>query len=219
MARFGITERGDAAHHITQLTRDAALYDGCIWITKAPHAFVNITLPPNVILHCTITGFGSTKIEPGVQPADKTLEAYDRLVDQYGGERVVLRVDPIIPTPRGMDAALAIIARRRGRVRISYLDLYPHVKQRFATASIQLPWTSFHAPNRPRLPDVEICGEPDLPCTGCISERDFRAIGLPAPDTGSRKGQRAACSCLASKTELLRERKPCIHGCLYCYWR
>ena len=219
MERFGITERGDAAHHIATLTHDAPLYDGCVWITKAPHAFVNISLPQNVILHCTITGFGSSKIEPGVRRPTVELIAYHQLVSRYGGERVILRVDPIVPTDRGLETARWVIAQRRGRVRISYLDLYPHVKQRFTAASIQLPWTSFHAPNRPLLPNTEVCSEPDLPCTGCISERDFRAIGLPAPDTSSRKGQRAACGCLASKTELLTERKQCSHGCLYCYWR
>ena len=222
MLRFGITERGDAAFHATRLLHNAPFYDGCVWITKAPQAFTGVQLPGNVILHCTITGFGGTAVEPGVRPAAETLAIYDKLIDVYGGERIVLRVDPIIPTARGLETARTVIARRRGRVRVSYLDLYPHVQQRFAAAGIQLPWTTFHAPDRQHDlgSDVEICGEPGLPCTGCVSERDFRAIGLPVPDADSNlKGQRPACRCLASKTELLAVRGQCPHGCLYCYWK
>ena len=31
--------------------------------------------------------------------------------------------------------------------------------------------------------------------------------------------QRASCSCLSQKVELLSNKKQCHHGCLYCYWR
>jgi hypothetical protein len=217
--RIGITERGDAAHHIAQLRRDAALYDGCVWISKAPHAFTNINLPPNVILHATITGFGGTRVEPGVRRPEVELVAYHQLVHRYGGERVVLRVDPIIPTPKGLETAQRIIAQRRGRVRISYLDLYPHVQRRFAAAGITLPWTSFHAPNRPVLDDCEVCGEPGMDCTGCVSARDLAALGLQPPTSQATSSQRPACRCLAAKVELLANRRPCQHGCLYCYWQ
>ena len=81
MARFGITERGDAAFHVARLLCDAPFYDGCIWITKAPQAITGVQLPGNVILHCTITGLGGSTVEPGVKPAAVTLAAYDKLVD------------------------------------------------------------------------------------------------------------------------------------------
>jgi hypothetical protein len=207
MIEFGITERGDAGLDHAWLRHAGPV----IAITKSPQ-LLPVPLRDNVIVHCTITGFGGTYLEPGVATTAVTLAAYRNIVAAIGGERCVLRVDPIIPTERGLALAKSIIAQRLGRVRISYIDNYPRL-------GFRLPWTTFHAPNRPQLPDCEICGEPGLQCTGCVSERDFRALGIPLPLLPILKGQRMACKCLAEKTELLSNRKPCLHGCLYCYWR
>jgi hypothetical protein len=208
--QFGITERGDAGLNQSWLSR-AKDFTGIIAITKSPQ-LIPLSLPDNVIVHCNITGLGGSYVEPGVKPPDVTLPAYRKLIAAIGSERCVLRVDPIIPTERGMKTALDVIAQRLGRVRISYIDNYKNL-------GFKLPWNTFHAPNRPILPDVEVCAEPGMPCTGCVSLRDFQAIGLPLPMRADRKGQRPLCPCLAAKTELLNEKKPCAHGCLYCYWR
>lgn len=128
------------------------------------------------------------------------------------------------------------------RYRISFFDYYPHVRERVKT----LPQTliieklnqiqpELHADillrqgflamledyitTRGKKTEVEICGEPGLPCTGCLSKKDLDIFGIELdkdPDTGM---QRPACACLGIKRELLDNKHPCAHGCLYCYWK
>lgn len=128
------------------------------------------------------------------------------------------------------------------RYRISFFDYYPHVRERVKT----LPQTlvieklnqiqpELHADillrqgflamledyitTRGKKTEVEICGEPGLPCTGCLSKKDLDIFGIELdkdPETGM---QRPACACLGIKRELLDNKHPCAHGCLYCYWK
>ena len=128
------------------------------------------------------------------------------------------------------------------RYRISFFDYYPHVRERVKA----LPQTlvieklnqiqpELHADillrqgflamledyitTRGKKTEVEICGEPGLPCTGCLSKKDLDVFGIELdkdPETGM---QRPACACLGIKRELLDNKHPCAHGCLYCYWK
>lgn len=110
------------------------------------------------------------------------------------------------------------------------LDLYPHVRERFQKAGLPVPWDGFHAPAAMRARarevlwqawpgDLESCAEGPQDALGCVSEKDYRLLGLPVPQHAGKSGQRAACLCLGTKTELLSSRARCPHGCLYCYWR
>ena len=137
---------------------------------------------------------------------------------------VVLRVDPVIPYEKGVLVAKGVIGERdaAGRARISFLDLYPHVKKNFLDEGFTLPWDTFHAPLELRqkaweeLGRPEICGEPGFLCTGCVSAQDCKVFNVK-PSDGSG-GQRKFCACLANKKELLTSRSPCPHNCIYCYW-
>jgi len=223
--KIGITERGDAG--LDESWRDnLAQVDGAILITKAPQNLYLI--PDNCIVHCTITGYGGTVLEPNVTNPVVALEAAYRLVDALGPDRVVLRIDPIIPTPKGLERAKYVLDRDWwGRIRVSFLDAYPHVRERFRAKGLTIPWEGLHAPLETRqwalselkqiYEDIEICGEPGLDCTGCVSTRDLKTLGLEG-GTGKSQ-QRLACACLGQKTELLTSKHPCGHGCLYCYWR
>ncbi|MFA4935633.1 MAG: DUF1848 family protein [Candidatus Methanoperedens sp.] len=228
--RIGITERGDAGLNLSWVDR-ANEFDGLVLITKRlSENFIQQAAKVNSIVHATITGHGGTIIEPNVIPYGESKVLFKRLVNVLGHERVVLRIDPIIPTESGITTALKVYKGLhteqdvKTRVRISFLDNYPHVRSRFSKAGLpQLPY-QFHAPLSQRkdiaarFPDAEICGEPGFPCTGCISEKDLKVLGLSANNCTAR-GQRAECRCLAAKTELFSARGQCPHGCLYCYWK
>lgn len=229
--KIGITERGDAAFHLPYLTKIAPDYDCCIWITKRPSAITD-PLPSNVLVHCTITGWGNTILEPYVNSPETEIYAYNDLLDKYGPERIILRVDPVVLTDEGIKHAKTVIEyaaiHSEGRVRVSFLDSYNHVLSRFKTAKFHYNF-GFHAPLAFRKQclatlqtltsyPIEVCGEPDIPCTGCVSIRDLKAIGLNLSST-TKSHQRPSCACLGEKTELLKERKPCPHHCLYCYWK
>jgi len=229
--RIGVTERGDAGLDLSwrQFVTDSKV-DGAILITKRPSALVPIlvgmSLPSNIIVHCTITGLPKS-IEPNVNSTEKELEAYHELVKLLGPTRAVLRIDPIIP---GFISHLPSLAKEaEGRVRISFLDLYDHVRRRFTEANIDPKQTTFHAPldtrkdlfhlierNSVKVP--EVCGEPDFDCTGCVSQTDLLAMGLSGRVTPGGQ-QRKACACAGEKFEMLVNRAPCPHKCLYCYWR
>jgi len=237
---IGITERGDAALDLDWvpwvergkpailITKDPQrlhrllqdLFNGIV-IDKPRHEIVE-----GIIVHATITGYGGTVLEPHVPKPSDALEGYEELCKLLGFDRVVLRVDPVIPTDEGIKIAKAILERQKfihSRARISFIDNYTHVKERLKAAGTGLPWESFHAPLELRkraweeLGKPETCGEPGFECCGCVSEVDCGLFGID-PLLAS-KGQRKFCSYLANKTELLSNRKPCPHGCLYCYWK
>ena len=236
--KIGITERGDAALTVDQWRSKIDTVDGVILITKNPIKLLEYCdyIPYKSIIHVTITGHGATALEPNVPSAEEAIEAYKKLVNMFGGERVVLRVDPIIPTVDGFGEARRIISQRQGRLRVSILDLYPHVKERLYNKMPELAAEltnvslygnkSIHLNDSIRLPALkylteigaEICGEPGISCTGCVSIKDLEIMGIN-PGKLDKSKQRAACACVAAKTELLSKRHPCIHGCLYCYWK
>ena len=223
--KIGVTERGDAANNLVWLEAvKRKAVDGCIAITKAPQALLPLFLPSNVMVHCTITGQGGTVLEPNVALPEVVLAAYHELVKRYGGERIVLRIDPILlMDAAALDRACEVCEAARGRVRISFLDYYPHVRERFTERGITYV-QDFHAPLILReklwaqMGKPEVCAEPGMICSGCVSQRDLRAMGIENTLTvGGR--QRQNCACAAEKVELLADKKPCKHACLYCYWQ
>jgi len=230
---IGITEAGDAGLDWSWQPRlYSGSIDGAVLITKAPHMLPE--MPGNVVIHATITGLGATYVEPGVAPLEITIPAYKELVRRYGGDRVVLRVDPIIPTTTGIQLAMNVIEQAESRVRISILDAYPHIIPRLSSKGAEsvakIYKGQLHAPLDlrkiilaeavKRTHRIEVCGEPGLPCSGCISVVDLSAMGIAVPDGNlGRANQRPACLCIAAKTELLKKKKQCRHACLYCYWR
>jgi hypothetical protein len=234
---IGITERGDAGLNF-YWEKEYGLQncDGVILITKHLSAhFIERAKKYNSIVHATITGWGGTSMEPGVPSFTDSMAQFGEAVRVLGRERVVLRIDPIVPTPDGMARAMTVYDFLTGapttpnpkygtRVRISFMDNYPHVKARFQAAGREPLKYNFHAPLADRMemanffPGAEICGEPGMECTGCVSERDLRTLGIEPPE--SLGGfQREACKCLAVKRELLKHRGQCESRCLYCYWK
>jgi hypothetical protein len=243
---IGITERGDAGKDLSWSAKMSTV-DGAILITKNvdnPVFIAEVAKHNNVIVHATITGHGDSILEANVSPPAKTIEAITSLMLVQPVDRIVLRVDPIIPTERGINTAIGVIrsfAERYAairRVRFSFMDLYPHVKGRFVGAGVQVPWETFHSP--PHMQQeainalsslateygliVESCGEgsTSIPSdwkVGCVSARDYDILGIQLPQSQMFGGQRKNCLCLGSKKELLTSRSQCPNHCLYCYWR
>jgi DNA repair photolyase len=188
-----------------------------------------------IIFHCTCTGFGGTVIEPNVPEVESTHKQVQKLITEgFPTQQVTLRVDPIIPTEKGLQTVCNVLDMFKDtgikRVRYSFLDLYPHVKERFTKADIPLPYNSFTTPkyminNTLRLLDkyedtyeFESCAETTKHQTGCISQKDLDILGIDEKiETGGF--QRVGCMCATGKTELLNSKKQCSHGCIYCYWR
>ena len=88
-----------------------------------------------IIVHATCTGYGGTELEPNVPNFTTQLTMIKMLLDDgFPAEQIVLRIDPIFPTVNGMRAVRCVLFGRDPRIqrcRISILDEYPHVKERF----------------------------------------------------------------------------------------
>ena len=218
---IGITEGADPTINLNWMPW---VYDDkpAILITKRPDLLLPmLTGKENVIIHCTITGWGGTKVEPNILNWSTEIEYYHRLCTLFGTERVVLRIDPILPD-YNLALLQAIREHTEGRLRISFLDAYPHVRTRFSNAGVILEQSSFHQPLELRrfiweeLGEPEVCGEPDMPSTPCVSANDCLILGVEPSLT--EKQQRLVCHCLDSKRELCNKHG-CAYHCLYCYWR
>ena len=238
--RIGTCEAGEIAFNLDAFDR---LFDGNIIITKRLTNKVIEKLiehKDKVILHCTVTGMGGTRIEPLVPKAEETLEKLKQLIE--GGfplSHIVLRIDPIVPTDKGTETAISVLKLFGGlgikRVRISFLDNYKHVKERFKEIGVELYDGNFHASLGERLKSldvikecaeehgyesVEACGEPGIESISCLSQKDVDILGLTDKITleGSAE-QRKSCGCPANKSELLKVKpKQCENKCMYCYW-
>jgi len=232
---IGITERGDPSI-------DLSWYDWvrvnkpAILITKNPLKLYEILTNEfdinkiNIIVHSTITGYAHTLYEPNTPSVNESIDGYVNLINTFGHSRIVLRIGPIIPTQSGFRVANNVydLARyaagieNKTRVRISFLDNYKHVKNRFTEAGLPELSYNFHAPLKDRewiwkaLEKPEICCEPEMENTPCVSDKDCRIFGVEPLEA---KGfQRKLCGCLGNKFELLSNKKRCPNKCLYCYW-
>lgn len=228
--KVGITERGDAS---TNLKWMPWVESGkpAILITKNPvKLYDKVKKENNIIIHCTITGNGGTIMEPHVIPYVEALDGYYRLVDVFGRNRIVLRIDPIIPVEEYLSNSFQVLNLARKtlgnnmtRIRISFVDNYPHVKERMMKLGMTPFSFGFDAPLEKRI-DIwrqmgcpSICGENGMPSTGCISKFDCDVLGVNPEHQISK--QRSSCACLGNKYELLNSPERCQHKCVYCFWK
>ena len=249
--KIGITERGDASLDYTWVNAVSSHYvDGAILITKhITDKFIQTVMQLHntgcrLIIHATCTGWGSTSVEPEVPAFNIQLLQLKKLIDTgFPKSNCVLRVDPIFPTKNGLNRLKTVItlAFTLGllpdmRIRISVLDEYRHVKNRFIQLGYQPIYTGFSAPASMmqetahvlNLFDLqyEACAEPALAKlsnkiveTGCISKYDIELMGLSCDTVSENPQNRFGCKCLACKTELLCNKHRCFHKCAYCYWK
>jgi len=218
----GITERADPT---VNLRWQQWVKEGkpAILITKNPKLLLPMLLrKDNVIVHCTITLMGGSVLEPKIPGPLESAFYYHRLCDFLGPERVVLRVDPIVDDT-SIAALKELVSEAEGRVRISFLDLYLHSRERMKKAGLKVARTTFHISYIERvtvwrqLGKPEVCAEPGLFSAPCVGEVDCKILGVEPSD--KLRGQRNTCYCLANKVELCNWPPRCTYGCLYCYWR
>lgn len=246
---IGITEAGDASLDYSWV-RKMDKVDGAILITK------NITskfteeilkVKDKVILHVSCTGYGGSILEPNLPTYKTQLNNLNVLLSLgFPIEKVIVRIDPIIPTEKGIKNVEKVVSYVKdtlklpiNRFRISVMDMYPHVQKRFSEAGLPIPFNgNFQASEEEfqildkTLKELAIkynikfesCAEKYLYSvtkSGCVSEQDIKLLGLELEEM-SFKNQRPNCLCCSAKTELLEHKTKdygCEYKCLYCYWR
>lgn len=203
----------------------------------------------NIVLHCTCTGYGGTELEPCVPQYQAQLSALKCLIDEgFPASHCVLRIDPIFPSEKGIRKLHEVLtyfgSLNTGveRIRVSVVDEYKHVKQRykergwnplygndFQASDAQLQMVIDNLAMYPQR--YEVCAENRMyqlavnkypylfEVVGCISNKDIELFGLPVTEMTINPQNRGGCHCLSCKTELLTERRPCPHQCVYCFWK
>lgn len=254
MIKIGVTETYDPCFDYSWVDN---LKDANIIITKnlTNKMIEELVKHKNkCILHFTVTGWGGTEIEPNVPIRQQSYIQFRKLIDSgFPLGQFVLRVDPIIPNSHGLYLLSETLNMFRGmdkiRCRISILDLYRHVKDRFQDLSwrtfgnlmYKLPWWSWNIPEPIARKVIDVlslyldyydfhaCAEPIFKSIdpnqdivkqiGCVSQIDLDLLGIHEQVEG-KSSQRPTCLCCANKIQIIK-RKPgrCPHGCIYCYWK
>lgn len=245
---IGITEQGDGGLDLSWADKLNNI-SGAIIITKNLNPACKKQLlkhKDKVILHCGCTGMGQSVYEPNVPHFRYQIFELMKLISKgFDPSHIVLRIDPILPTVQGLLCTKAVLDHVQGlqktdklpelRIRISVMDCYPHVRQRFTQADIPVPYTQFYA-NKFQMRQVtnllsqypyvyETCAEkylnsPIYKQTGCVSEQDLKILNItPDKNFYTNPQNRNGCLCLSCKRELLTKKQRCPHKCLYCYWR
>ena len=152
--KIGITERGDAGIDLSwqQKLKDI---DGAVLITKnITDKFIDAVLAADkpIILHFTCTGFGGTILEPNVPTYQQQLNQLKKLIDMgFPADHCVLRIDPLLPCEEGMTKFWEVmkyfstLLTGVDRIRISVLDEYKHVKERFKEHGLPCLYDGFQA--------------------------------------------------------------------------
>lgn len=247
--KIGITERGDAGINLSWVSKVNTV-DGMILITKnLTETFCLQVLDLynkgyKIIVHCTCTGYGNSSLEPNVPDYKTQLKHLAYLIDMgFPADNCVLRIDPIFPSEKGLNRVREVInyfiSLNTGvtRIRISIVDEYKHVKERYR----QHGWNPLYGDNfgpsyeQKQLVanllnqysfQYELCAEDDFlkmlnngQIIGCISTKDLHIMGIPTEAMTINPQNRKGCHCLSCKTELLTDRKQCPNGCVYCFWK
>lgn len=243
--KIGVTERGDPSLDFSWVEKSEKM-DGVILITKNLTDRVMTEAQKNIdkyIFHISCTGYGGTIVEPNIPDFKHQLQQAKKLVDMgVDINRIVVRVDPIIPTDKGLKVALKVFSNAHDmgfrRFRMSVLDAYPHVRERMRANGIEPPYGNMFSPTNRMFDDVnslvkqlknmypdssfESCAEGKLTETeqiGCVSEKDLKILGIKFDTIDSTGYQRKGCLCCSAKTELLANKKRCPYKCMYCYWK
>lgn len=229
---IGITERGDAGLDLSWVNSfTSESVDGAILITKNINdAFIYEVLKLTrvysskgkvvpIIVHCTVTGWGKTVVEPNVPKYEVQLQQLRNLINSgFPAENCVIRVDPIWPTTNGLRKAVSVIAAAAEiipevkRYRVSLLDEYAHVKERMCEAGFSpvyghrfYPDASvvkeaaheliLHCPFKDQsfvyecCAEIELCKYPMFVAQGCISYMDLTIMGISYNENMAVNGQ------------------------------
>jgi len=184
----------------------------------------------------TLTPYGAD-IEPNVPIKSEVVDAFRRLSDRIGPERVVWRYDPILINPRyntddhmnDFEIMAESLEGYTNTCIISFIDEYRNTRSNAAKLGL-MPLSGQDMPDmaarlsaiaRSRGIALQACAEKiDLTGTGvrragCIDKSFIERITGCRIEAGKDKNQRAECGCIESID--IGAYNTCPNRCLYCY--
>ena len=222
---------------VSRYRLDPSVVDVIGFCSKNPapmFRYMDLLKPYGQYWYVTITPYGKD-IEPNVPDKHRILEDFKVLSGIVGVPSVGWRYDPILITEkysmeyhlRAFEAIASALDGYTKTVVISFIDLYPKVKQNFPEVREVLPQQRF-ALGREIIQiaakhgmTVKPCAEGreleayGADCSGCMKISDYeQAIGakLLVP---KRKTAREACACWLGGD--IGAYNTCRHLCRYCY--
>lgn len=228
--KIGITEAGDPSFDYSWVEKMQEMNMAILITKNITDKFIESVLPhkDKIIVHATCTGYGGTVIEKNVPEYSVQLAHVRKLIASgFPKEQIVVRIDPIIPTKKGVQHIVRIVSEIYTdikRFRISVMDNYPHVQERFKNHNLPVLYNGNFQASEEEFALVdsvlkqlkmqygvvfESCAElylKEAERIGCVSQKDLDLFGLKN-DTENLKGQRKTCLCVAGKTELLTHKR------------
>ena len=110
--RIGTTENGDAGLDLSWTGRMAQV-DGAVLTSRSLNpefASALLRYRNSVVLHIAMSGYGYSVLEPRVPKFESLTTDLCQLVEQgFPADHVVIRVDPIVPTEKGLMRSLEVM--------------------------------------------------------------------------------------------------------------
>ena len=224
-------------YYPTQITRyrlDPAVVDALVFCTKNPLPMLG-RLPLldafTMFWFVTITPYGR-EIEPHVPDKNLIAEAFCRLSESVGRERVSFRYDPVFlnetyTVQHHVENFGEKLSGYTGQCVVSFIDLYEKTRRNFPDArsvgkeAQERLIAAFSEIAVKQHLQIHLCCEnrslvrQNVDADGCLSQSVLeRAIGcrLKVPQ---QKRARGECSCLLGAD--IGAYNTCGHECLYCY--
>lgn len=239
MMVFSASRREDMpAYRMPEILRKYEKYpDDSFWVlwTKNP---VNISSSSmdfrKVALNLTITGFGSTRLEPNVpEPMEVWQRAGMLIADGFNPAFITWRLDPLIPGhPAQSTGSVERMARQAKALGItrcvtSFITFYPHVKKRWPDWYLSAPDKKMQQVTAQGIKDILSgygiglygCAQSHLAHiltpSKCIDGSYLSAVTGFSFSQAKDSTQRASCGCTASID--IGSYNRCKASCLYCY--
>lgn len=227
------------AHQVSRINISPEVTDCIVFWTKNPIPMLdrlNKLEEYNYYFQYTVNAYGRDT-EPFVPPLEERIDAFRRLSQRIGRERVIWRYDPIILTQRydvdfHLDAIRKIASELNGyteKLVFSFVDVYSGKNQK---ALINMGYKQFSQLELDRFVQMltAIAAENNLTLATCAEKIDLDKYGITHNSCidgelieriagyklkTKADNQRGECRCI--KCEDIGSYDTCTHGCTYCY--
>lgn len=236
-----ITEMTDPVFHWKKIEEVAKTKQPLIVYSKAQIPIDFLVNNPHVGVNITISGWGSSWLEPGAPDPETMIHYFNDLTEKIDLNRIRLRIDPGIPTEEGIIRATRVLTNisKLPKVLTSLIQCYSWQKNIFNKLGIDLEFYSVKFGNalfpekvladrwyecllqvRPDAKElISFCGMPyevdGAIHTGCVDEDLLKAIGVTEFKKLLPGKQRPGCKCIIKKKQACFGK--CEHKCQYCY--
>lgn len=225
---------------VSRVSLSPDVVDGIVFWTKNPIPMLDRLDGLGGYMYCfqfTLNAYGAD-VERGIPSKNAQLvDAFRRLSDKIGPERVLWRYDPIFVSGKYtveyhlkyFEALARRLAGYTEQCTMSFLDVYGNTARNMAPLHAHTPSEPERAMLAAGLAEIAAsnglrlrsCAEPDslrrygIEPASCVDAGLFEKLLGCRLDAGRDAGQRPHCGCSGSVD--IGEYDSCKNGCLYCY--